>query len=230
MKYKYWLILAVLLSLTFWGCKGQNKSRSGQMLEEENLDKDASYALGMMMGSTIASDGIFPNMEELIEGLKDTLTGQETRFSELEANMILQMAFMSMMEERENEAKQQETTFLAENSKKPGIIITASGLQYEVVVAGSGSKPGYTDVVKVHYEGRLPDGTIFDSSYMRDTPLELPLNAVIPGWTEGLQLMNTGGKYIFYIPSELAYGSSGTGGIPPYSPLIFEVELLEIIK
>ena len=200
------------------------------MLEEENLDKDASYALGMMMGSTIASDGIFPNMEELIEGLKDTLTGQETRFSELEANMILQMAFMSMMEERENEAKQQETTFLAENSKKPGIIITASGLQYEVVVAGSGSKPGYTDVVKVHYEGRLPDGTIFDSSYMRDTPLELPLNAVIPGWTEGLQLMNTGGKYIFYIPSELAYGSSGTGGIPPYSPLIFEVELLEIIK
>jgi len=119
--------------------------------------------------------------------------------------------------------------FLAENSKKPGIVITPSGLQYEVITEASGPKPDATDTVRVHYRGTLTDGTVFDSSYDRGNPIEFPLNGVIPGWTEGVQLMSVGSKYKFYIPQELGYGPGGAGPIPPYSVLIFEVELLDIL-
>ena len=123
-----------------------------------------------------------------------------------------------------------ETEFLAENGKKSGITTTESGLQYEVLTQGSGAMPTATDKVKVHYKGTLLDGTVFDSSYDRDTPIEFQLNGVIKGWTEGLQLMKIGSKYKFYIPSKLGYGERGAGQvIPGNATLIFEVELLDIL-
>ncbi len=119
--------------------------------------------------------------------------------------------------------------FLEENAKKEGIQTTASGLQYEVVREGTGPKPGAVSTVEVHYEGRLIDGKVFDSSYQRKQTISFPLNRVIPGWTEGLQLMSTGSKYRLYIPSELGYGAGGAGGdIPPHAALIFDVELISI--
>jgi FKBP-type peptidyl-prolyl cis-trans isomerase len=119
--------------------------------------------------------------------------------------------------------------FLEENAKKEGVNVTSSGLQYKVIKEGYGTKPKATETVVVHYRGTLIDGTEFDSSYKRNQPISFPLNGVIAGWTEGLQLMKTGAKYEFYIPYNLAYGERGAGGvIPPYAPLIFEVELLEV--
>ena len=118
--------------------------------------------------------------------------------------------------------------FLAENAKKEGVVTTASGLQYKVVTAGTGKTPKATDTVEVDYEGKLIDGTVFDSSYERGEPVEFPLNQVIAGWTEGVQLMKEGGKYEFYIPSDLAYGEAGNAGIAPNSMLIFTVELLSV--
>jgi FKBP-type peptidyl-prolyl cis-trans isomerase len=135
-----------------------------------------------------------------------------------------------MMERTTGELKQKETGFLAENSKKAGVIITGSGLHYEVLSEGSGPKPAATDTVRVHYHGTFTDGSVFDRSRDRGDPAEFPLNGVIPGWTEGIQLMSVGSSYKFYIPSELGYGPEGAGPIPPYSPLIFEVELLGIVQ
>jgi len=230
MKHNLWLFSTVLLlSLALWGCNGNGSGGSGSS-KEENFDKDASYALGMDIASSLASSGIVPNLNELIQGMRDSLSGAKTRLDPLEIPMKLQTAYSSMMEKRNAEAIQKEVAFLAENSKKPGMVITASGLQYEVVEDGKGPKPQASDTVKVNYEGRLIDGTVFDSSYARGEPAEFPLEWVIPGWTEGIQLMGVGSKYKLYIPSELAYGPEGGGPIPPYSPLIFDVELLEIVK
>ncbi len=128
-------------------------------------------------------------------------------------------------------AKEEGEKFLAENAKRPDVKTTASGLQYEVIEATLGQKPSATDKVRVHYEGTLIDGTVFDSSYKRGESISFPLNGVIKGWTEGLQLMSVGSKYKLYIPYDLAYGAQGAGGsIPPYAALIFTVELLGIEK
>jgi len=169
-------------------------------------------------------------LDEVLKGMRDSLSGAETRLSSDEAQAKFQEAYEALIEKRNSEAMQKETEFLAENSKKSGVLITASGLQYEVIEEGNGPKPQSSDTVKVNYEGRLIDGTVFDSSYERGTPAEFPLEWVIPGWTEGIQLMGVGSKYKLYIPSELAYGPNGGGPIPPYSPLIFDVELIEIVK
>jgi FKBP-type peptidyl-prolyl cis-trans isomerase len=228
MKYKFLLILAVLIAVQgFWGCK---KSGSGSPVEGENFDYDASYALGMNIGASLGYDGIIPNIDGLLQGIKDQLSGGETKFDEGEARMILQEAYSVMMEKEEAEALRKENEFLAENSRKPGVALTASGLQYEIIREANGRKPAADNMVRVHYEGRLIDGTVFDSSYERGFPVEFPLGRVIPGWTEGVQLMGVGSKYKFYIPSELGYGPGGQGDIPPFATLIFEVELLDIIN
>ena len=200
------------------------------------MDKDASYAFGMNIGASLAADSIVPNLDEFFQGIRDIMSGRETRFSEYEAVEIIQAAFYAMMEQQEAlsmqagaEVIQEGVEFLAENSKKPGIEITSSGLQYEVISQANGRKPSEVDIVRVHYEGRLIDGTIFDSSYNWGEPVEFPLNGVIPGWTEGLQLMSIGSKYRLFIPYELGYGSRAAGPIPAYSVLIFEVELLDIL-
>jgi len=225
-------ILSVLFaSILIWGCKDKN-SASGAA--QETMDGNTSYALGMYFGADlknwIDSSGMNPNIDEFVKGFKDNLTGGKTRFSMEEVSELLDKAFTKMSEEKNAGAKQAENSFLAENAKKPGVKITASGLQYEIINETTGKKPSSNSTVLVHYEGRLVDGTVFDSSYDRE-PWETEINRVIPGWTEGVQLMSVGSKFIFYIPSQLAYGESGIQGIiPPFSTLIFSVELLDIIN
>lgn len=232
-------ILAISLSaLALWGCK-----KDGSESTEKTIDfgKDVSYAIGMSIGMKTKSDlemsGINPNVNELVKGFKDSLAGKDTRFDMDEAMEVIEAAFNSMTKEKNAALEQNEITFLAENSKKNGIIITPSGLQYEIIKQGSGPRPTVSDAVLVHYTGTLADGTVFDSSRERGSPATFPLDGIIPGFLEGLQLMNVGGNFILYIPSELGYGPEGrtnpmTGAylIEPYSTLIFDIELIDIVK
>ena len=199
--------------------------------------KESSYAFGMYIGSDLVAGNINLDIDEFIQGMRDALTDSSTRYSLEEAQMIVQQAFFELSElqedslrQRDESLREEEIQFLEENSRNPGINITPSGLQYEVIIEGHGSRPAFTDTVRVHYEGTFTDGMVFDSSFMRGEPTEFSLDEVITGWSEGLQLMNVGGTYRFIIPSDLAYGPRGVDQfIPPYSTLIFRVELLEIL-
>jgi FKBP-type peptidyl-prolyl cis-trans isomerase FkpA len=229
MKHTFRVIISAALLCIFAGCKAGGKTNAS--FSEETFGKEASYALGMNVGTSLKADNLYPNMEEFAQGIKDILYDSTPRYTNEEAYQIFSEAFMSLAEKREIKNKQAENDFLAKNSKKPGINVTGSGLQYEVISEGMGRRPAATDTVRVHYEGTLTDGTVFDSSYSHGEPIEFPLNGVIPGWTEGLQLMNVGSKYRLIIPSDLGYGSQGAGQqIPPYSTLIFQVELLDIVQ
>jgi FKBP-type peptidyl-prolyl cis-trans isomerase len=201
------------------------------------FDKDASYAIGMYIATQFQIPDVHYDYQSFMEGFRAYNEALETRFSMDEAINKIQAAFemYALMEEARNQAetsanREEGLTFLAENSRKPGITTLPSGLQYEVLREGSGEKPVATDVVKVDYEGTLIDGTVFDSSYERNEPVEFPLNGVIQGWTEGLQLMSVGSMYRFFIPSDLGYGSMAVGIIPGNSVLVFRVELLSITK
>jgi len=230
MKNKILFVSAALfIAVTFGDCKNNN---SGNFPGEENFSKDASYAMGMNLGARLRegmlADGIILNMDEFLKGMKDGFGGTETRFELEEAIEMIDTAYNTLRMEFDAPIIQQEVEFLAENAKKPGVIITPSGLQYEILVDSDGPRPSFDSTVLVHYEGRLSDGYLFDSTYESGRPVDFPLNRVIPGWAEGLQLMTVGSKYKFYIPSEIGYGSEGTGPIPPYATLIFTVELLDI--
>lgn len=193
------------------------------------MDK-VSYAIGLSMGQNLMGSGV-KKMEyaDLAAGIKDVLEGNKPQISYQEAQEVLGKFFQELEEKVAGEAKKAGEEFLAANAKREGVKVTASGLQYEVLEASLGQKPKATDTVKVHYEGTLIDGTVFDSSYRRGEPISFGLNQVIKGWTEGLQLMSIGSKYKLYIPYELGYGAQGAGGsIPPYAALIFTVELLGI--
>ena len=201
------------------------------------MDK-VSYALGLGIGHQLKGmGGDKLIIDDFAKAIKDVISGAEPEIGMKEAQVIVN-TFLAEVEQ-ENQKKREEAgamfkaageKFLAENAKKQGIVITGSGLQYEVLTKGSGKQPKATDSVKCHYEGRLIDGTVFDSSYRRGTPATFGLNQVISGWTEGVQLMQEGAKYRFYIPFNLAYGANGAGdNIPPYSALIFDVELIEIV-
>ncbi|MBO4593154.1 MAG: FKBP-type peptidyl-prolyl cis-trans isomerase [Bacteroidaceae bacterium] len=201
------------------------------------MDK-ASYALGLGIGHQLKGmGGDRLVIDDFAQAIKDVISDNQTQMDMKEAQIIASN-FMAEVEE-ENKKKREEIgamlkmageQFLADNAKKQGVTVTASGLQYEILSQGSGRQPKATDSVKCHYEGRLIDGTVFDSSYRRGTPATFGLNQVIAGWTEGVQLMQEGAKYRFYIPFNLAYGANGAGdSIPPYSALIFDVELLEVI-
>jgi len=230
MKHTFLVIFIAVCICALSACNGKGKTGTGSS-PEDTISKDASYALGMNVGSSLKADNLFPDVEEFTQGIRDMLSDTEPRFTIEEAYQIFNEAFNAMAEKRDLESRQTENDFLAENSKKDGINVTESGLQYEVITEGSGPKPTSADTVRVHYEGSLTNGTVFDSSYTRGEPLEFPLAGVIPGWTEGLQLMNTGSTYRLFIPSDLGYGPQGAGPqIPPYSTLIFEVELIDIIQ
>ena len=193
------------------------------------MDK-ISYAIGLSMGQNLMSSGV-KKMEyaDLAKGIEDVLEGNKPQISYQEAQQVLGKFFQELEEKVAGEAKKAGEEFLAANAKREGVKVTASGLQYEVLEATLGQKPKATDTVKVHYEGTLIDGTVFDSSYRRGEPISFGLNQVIKGWTEGLQLMSIGSKYKLYIPYELGYGAQGAGqSIPPYAALIFMVELLGI--
>jgi len=230
MKNTFIIISAVITVAFFLGCKGS----SGSFQDKTNFDKDSSYALGLNIGSGLRdglmNDSISPDFDEFMKGMRDGMLGKDPRFPLEEARDKIETAFNALSQEKNEENKQKGIDFLAENAKRPGVIITPSGLQYEVLVEGNGPKPTEDSIVKVHYEGRLVDGTLFDDTYERQQPAIFPLNEVIPGWTEGLQLMNVGSKYKLYIPSEIGYGSMSYRPIPAYSALIFTIELVDIVS
>lgn len=199
------------------------------------MDK-VSYALGIGIGRQLSQMGAADlNIDDFAQAIKDVIAG-DLKLGDAETQQIVQEFFAKQEEKQKAEAaekgkaaKQDGEKFLAENGKKEGVITTASGLQYQVLREGNGQSPKATDTVECHYEGTLIDGTKFDSSYDRGQTATFPLNQVIAGWTEGLQLMKEGGKYRFFIPYELGYGERGAGAsIPPFSTLVFDVELVSV--
>ncbi len=200
------------------------------MKYSNDFDK-VSYSLGLSIASNLISSGVRTlNAEAFNDGLATVFEGRMPEINPDEANKILQNFFEGLQKEQGNAAKEAGNKFLEENKKQEGVITLPSGLQYKILKNGNGPKPKASDTVKCHYEGRLINGAIFDSSIRRGEPAEFPVSGVIAGWVEALQLMNTGSKWQLYIPSELAYGSHGAGqSIGPNETLIFDVELLDIV-
>lgn len=204
--------------------------------ELDTPEERLSYTVGMDIGSSLAEQDMDLDVELVIEALRAAYHGEETRLTEEEA-LAERDAFMERRQKQMEQQQQQEAArnleagqaFLAQNRDQEGVVETDSGLQYRVIEEGDGASPEATDRVTVHYRGTLIDGTEFDSSYAREEPATFALNQVIPGWTEGVQLMEEGGKYEFVVPADLAYGEEGRPGpIGPNSTLIFEVELIEV--
>lgn len=223
------LSLATLV-LSLAGC-GDKDAKSAKNLE--SVEQRSSYALGYGIGKDLKQQpGLTLDAKAFAVGLEDALAGQKLRLDEkvIQAAMQeVQKRAQAKMEEMARTNLTAATEFLAKNRAKAGVKATASGLQYEVLKKGAGgAKPKATSKVRVHYHGTLTDGTVFDSSVQRGQPIEFSLNGVIPGWTEGLQLMSVGDKFKLYVPPGLAYGPRGNQRIPPNSALVFEVELLAI--
>ncbi len=191
-----------------------------------------SYALGLNIGKSLKKSGIKElNIDKFAQGVKDVLQNLSLEISDEESKQILNDFFTNLQQERLERNKAEGKAFLEENAKKETVHQTASGLQYEVLTEGNGDTPKASDRVKVHYHGTLIDGTVFDSSIRRGEPATFGVTQVIAGWVEALQLMQVGAKWRLYIPHKLAYGAQGAGDlIEPFSTLIFDVELLEIIK
>ena len=202
----------------------------------ENHVDQASYGVGLNIGRQLSQEGVEMNSDAVAAGIKDALANAEQRVDDETIKAAFEKIREEQMRKQEalnDAASQASKDFLAENAKKEGVNATESGLQYEVMTAveGDAEKPTAEDVVRVHYHGMLIDGTVFDSSVERGEPAQFPLRGVIPGWTEGLQLMKVGEKFKFTIPAELAYGArSPSPKIPANSALVFEVELLEVVK
>ena len=192
--------------------------------------KAVSYCIGMSVGASLKQQSLGDISPEVVsEAIKDTFEGNELKYSQAEADAIIQKYLQSAMEKRFEANKMISEGFLAENGQRDEVTSTATGLQYEVISEGDGEKPGPSSHVTVHYHGTLIDGTVFDSSMQRGEPASFGVNQVIAGWTEALQLMSRGAKYRLYVPQELAYGANPHpgGAIEPYMALIFDVELIE---
>lgn len=190
-----------------------------------------SYALGLGIGQQLKSMGIEDfSVEDFTRSICDVLTGAEPAISHREAQTLLNEYFDAQSKQQAHKAIAEGKAYLEANAKKEGVVTTKSGLQYQVLREGTGRSPRATDKVRCHYEGWLISGDVFDSSYQRGEPADFPLNGVIPGWTEGVQLMKEGAKYRFFIPYLLGYGEQGAGSnIPPFSTLVFDVELLKVL-
>jgi FKBP-type peptidyl-prolyl cis-trans isomerase FklB len=215
------LILSLIVLLGFSSINAQNLNT-----EMEKV----SYSLGVNVAKSVKSQGLESiDSDAIAKAFKDVFEGNTLEISEEEANIVLQDYFGKLANEKQKANVEAGQKFLDENAKRDGVVTTATGLQYEVLKEGSGDSPKETDNVTVHYHGTLIDGTVFDSSVDRGQPATFPVNGVIPGWVEALQLMNAGAKYKLFIPSNLAYGERGAGGaIGPNATLVFEVELISI--
>ena len=250
---KLLVIVVLMLSVVSAQNKKQttNKAASSKPASSVTLKTQGdsiSYCIGQNIYSNLKDPMIQLNLNVLIEALKDAANSKsvltQEKIGEVLTSLNTRMQEKQMAQQKEEEERKREemaplieknkresAAFLAENKKKDGVITTESGLQYRVITKGTGPLPKATDKVKVNYKGTLLDGKVFDSSYDRKEPAEFPLNQVIKGWTEGLQLMPVGSKYEFFIPYDLGYGEMGRGEmIPPATVLIFEVELLDIVK
>lgn len=215
----------------------QEQAKEPEPMTLDTPEKRLSYGIALRMGERMAADGMTMDVDAYAMGMRDAFDGAEPRLSEEEITAEM-MAFQEKMQaERDGEQatvaagnSEAGAAFLAENAQRDGVTVTESGLQYEVVVAGSGASPGVDDQVEVHYRGTLIDGTVFDSSYDRGQTVTFGVTQVIAGWTEALQLMQEGATYKLYIPSDLAYGAGGAGQIiGPNATLIFDVELVAIV-
>lgn len=216
-------LIPFLLSLTLASALGAQEA-------EAPSTHDVNYAFGILVAQSLSTTGMTYDLDVLVQGLRDQL--DKTRkplFDPDKAKQIVTQA-LQIAQEKANAAQiEKENGYLAVHAKGKGVVTTASGLQYEILKPGTGAKPTAADTVKVDYVGTLVDGTEFDSSIQRGEPAVFPLAQVIPAWTEGIQLMAVGGKYRFTVPSSLAYGAQGAGGvIPPFATLVFEVDLLSI--
>lgn len=215
--------------------KEDNKSEKVLVLQSK-LDS-ISYIIGHDIGNNLKTNEIIVDLDKFYAGVNNGYSGNDTLIS-TKATESLMVAFQKEMVAKRDQKALKEATFekakgaafLQENKNQPGVVELPSGIQYKVINEGTGVNPTPEDVVEVHYTGKLIDGTVFDSSIERGQSVKFPLNRVIPGWTEGLQLMKPGAKYILYIPSSLAYGDKGSGPIPGGATLIFEVELISISK
>ncbi|WP_294791028.1 FKBP-type peptidyl-prolyl cis-trans isomerase [Prevotella sp.] len=197
-----------------------------------------SYALGLGIGRQLAQMGAEDlNIDDFSQAIKDILTGKEPQVSDQEAQKLVTTFFeeqeakqRAAVAEKYKDNKEKGEAWLANKAMEEGVVALPSGLLYQVLNEGSGKKPTAADTVECHYEGRLIDGTVFDSSYKRGESATFPLNGVIAGWTEGVQLMSEGAKYRFFIPYQLAYGERGAGqAIPPFAALVFDVELIKVL-
>ena len=224
------LALVAVVAIAFASCTN-NATFSTDTIETEA--DTVAYALGNSIGNNLKNQFPDVNPELIAAAIVEAYNGEENKLfgTPQEADMAIRGYMQKAKDKAAIENKEKGEAFLAENAEREEVKVTASGLQYEVLVEGDGEKPTAENTVKVHYHGTTIDGEVFDSSVDRGEPTQFPLNGVIKGWTEGLQLMPVGSKYKLYIPSDLAYGERGAGGaIGPNSALIFEVELLEIIK
>lgn len=203
----------------------------------DNRDQKVSYGFGLMLGKRMTNDLPDLNVDTFIKGVKDAVEGKAAMMTDEEIGQLLneyqreqQQKQMEQVQQLSEENKKTGTAFLEENKNKEGVVTLESGLQYKVIKEGKGIQPGPSDTVRVHYTGSLINGTVFDSSVDRGEPVSFPVNGVIQGWTEALQLMPQGSKWQLFIPADLAYGPNGNRSIGPNETLLFDVELLEVIK
>lgn len=201
----------------------------GGSADMKTLNDSASYAMGVDLANNLTEAKVSLNADLLTKGYEDAMA-KKALLSDEKVQRTLSNFSKQVREKQAGEALGKEKTFLETCAKEPGVQKTASGLMYKVEKEGSGKMPKATDNVTVHYEGKLTNGEVFDSSYKRGEPTSFQLNQVIPGWTEGVQLMKEGAIYTFYIPSAIAYGERGGGPIPPNEPLTFKVELIKVGK
>ncbi len=224
-------VLSIALAMGTLALVSCNNQPTKNVKLKTSLDS-VSYAIGANFGENLKRGNLEKiNANVMLAAMQAALDGDSLKFDPREGGKIINDYLRKQAEEKGKKNLADGEKFLSENAKKEGVKTTASGLQYKVIKEGKGVKPTATDVVKVHYEGRLINGKVFDSSIKRGKPTEFPANRVIPGWTEALQLMPVGSKYELYIPAKLAYGPRGAGSdIGPNSTLIFTVELLDIVK
>ncbi len=240
------LVLGSLLAMSVYAAKESAKSKtagpppkkaSAPKLKIQKVEppkavdmEKVSYAIGIQLGQNFTKQGIEIKVESLIRGMKDALAGKELALSQDERQQVMTSFQRRIIAKQAAKNLAEGMAFLELNKAKEGVQVLPSGLQYKVIKEGTGKTPTADDKVKTHYRGTLINGTEFDSSYKRNKPAEFPVKGVIKGWTEALLLMKEGSKWQLYIPPNLAYGERGRPGIPPNSTLIFEVELLEVVK
>jgi FKBP-type peptidyl-prolyl cis-trans isomerase len=229
MKYSIAIVFAIgALGFSANAAEEKKEQPKPAPTQEKITKQQISYAVGMNIGNQWKQNKYDFDPDEVAKAIKDILSGGATKMTEAQAQGMVQQWRTEVEAERKEAAKKQGAAFLSENVKKPGVKVTDTGLQYKVLTEGTGKTPTAKDKVRVHYVGKLLDGTEFDSSRKRGQPAEFGVSGVIKGWTEALQLMKEGSKWELYIPSELAYGEMGQRTIPPNSVLTFEIELLEV--
>lgn len=223
------LIICTGIVLAFTSCKEQQNVSPVTL---NNTIDSVSYGIGLNVGKNLKDQGVDSfNTQALAQALEDVIKGNPARIDEAQAMQTINNYFQGMQAKKSEGNIKEGKDFLEANSKKEGVITLPSGMQYQVIKEGSGATPGINDMVTTHYHGTFIDGKVFDSSVERGEPATFPVNGVIAGWTEALQLMKEGSKWRLFVPYNLAYGERGSrGGIPPYSTLIFEVELIKVEK